>query len=856
VIYSQGRFEHHLGFFMGNPVWHIVDASGYIFRAYHALPPMNAPDGTPVNAVYGFCSMLLKLVKDVGGQHLLVVFDAKRRNFRQDLYPDYKAHRPDAPADLVPQFSLIRQAVEAMGLLPLEQEGFEADDLIATLATMLVAEGERVCILSSDKDLMQLVQPSVFMMDPLKNKIIERDQVFEKFGVYPENVIDVQALAGDSSDNIPGISGIGLKTAAELITSFGSLEALLDNAGTIAQPKRRERLLQGAAMARLSRELVRLRCDVPLSQSPQELVREVNYASFLSFLQKMAFQSLVHRLDRPDNTEKTFVYRPIQSDGDEAGFRHSILTHGLCGFVVTASGVDVCADKDSVWSLSWSQAQRILPPLFSDLGIRWVSHDVKAQMHRLRVQGLSLKTLPHDTMVMGYILAMTGQTLEAAAGQHLNHRFSNIAGEEAFLIWHVFPVLQQKLATARSMTVYETMDRPLISVLAQMEEAGIAVDTGVLSSLSQEFGAQMEQLQDRIYLQAGHPFNIGSPKQLAEVLFQEMKLTPGQKSSKTGSFSTGSDVLEALVEQGHGIAQDILDWRHYAKLKNTYTDALPQMIDEQGRIHTTFSSTVTATGRLSSSDPNLQNIPVRSVQGQKIRTAFYAPSGSVLISCDYSQIELRLLAHLADIETLQQAFHSGGDIHTVTAHHVFGVPLNDVTPAMRYRAKAVNFGMIYGITPFGLAKQLGCSKAEAKTIMDAYFARYPGIQSYMTRVLEKARQDHSITTLFGRRIPLSGLGDANPMRRAFAERAAINAPLQGAAADLIKRAMIRVAEVLKGYNAQMILQVHDELVFEVPEGEQKALLPLLVKTMEMAHLPDYVLNVPLVVDTTVGHRWG
>ncbi|MFM7630510.1 MAG: DNA polymerase I [Alphaproteobacteria bacterium] len=841
---------------MSSSVWHIVDASGYIFRAYHALPPMNAPDGTPVNAVYGFCAMMLKLLKDVGGQHVLVVFDAKRRSFRQDLYPDYKAHRPDAPADLVPQFSLIRQAVEAMGLLPLEQEGFEADDLIATLATALVAEGERVCIVSSDKDLMQLVQPAVFMMDPLKNKKIERDQVFEKFGVYPERVVDVQALAGDSSDNIPGISGIGLKTAAELITSFGSLDALLDNAHTITQPKRRERLQEGASMARLSRDLVRLRCDVPLSHPPQDLVRAVNYASFVPFLQTLAFQSLVHRLPAVDAAEKTFAYRSVVSDGDEDALKHTLQTHGLCSFVVTSSGIELCADKETVWALSPSQAQMILPPLFSDPSIRWVSHDAKAQMHRLRPWGLPIKTLPHDTMVMGYILTMTGQTLQATAEQHLNHRWGGVAGEEAFVMWHLFFVLQQKLAAARSMTVYETMDRPLIPVLAQMEDDGIAVDTSVLSSLSQEFGAQMQQLQDRIYLQAGHPFNIGSPKQLSEVLFQEMKLTSGQKSAKTGALSTGSDVLEALVEQGHSIAQDILDWRHYAKLKNTYTDALPQMIDERGRIHTTFSSTVTATGRLSSSDPNLQNIPVRSTQGQKIRTAFYAPPQSVLISCDYSQIELRLLAHLANIETLQQAFSSGEDIHTMTAHHVFGVPLNDVTPAMRYRAKAVNFGMIYGITPFGLARQLGCSKAEAKTIMDAYFARYPGIQHYMTSVLEKARLDNSITTLFGRRIPLFGLGDANPARRAFAERAAINAPLQGTAADLIKRAMIRVAEVLNGYQAKMILQVHDELVFEVPEHEQKVLLPLLVKTMETAHLPDYGLNVPLVVDATVGSRWG
>ncbi len=841
---------------MSSSVWYIVDASGYIFRAYHALPPMNAPDGTPVNAVYGFCAMMLKLLKDVGGQHVLVVFDAKRHTFRQDVYPAYKAHRPDAPEDLVPQFSLIRQAVEAMGLLPLEQEGFEADDLIATLATALVAEGQRVCIVSSDKDLMQLVQPDIFMMDPLKNKKIEREQVFEKFGVYPERVVDVQALAGDSSDNIPGISGIGLKTAAELITSFGSLDALLDNAHTIAQPKRRERLQEGAAMARLSRDLVRLRRDVPLSHPPQDLVREVNYASFIPFLQTLAFQSLVHRLPVIDAAEKMFSYRPVVSDDDEEALIHTLHTHGLCGFMVTSSGVDLCADQETVWALAISQAQKILPPLFADTSIRWVSHDVKAQMHKLRSWGLFIKTLPHDTMIMGYILTMKGQTLQTTAEQYLNHRWGELAGEEAWVIWHLFFALQKTLATERSMMIYEAMDRPLIPVLAQMEDDGIAVDTSVLSALSQEFGAQMQQLQDRIYLQAGHPFNIGSPKQLSEVLFQEMKLASGPKSAKTGALSTGSDVLEALVEQGHSIAQDILDWRHYAKLKNTYTDALPQMIDEHGRIHTTFSSTVTATGRLSSSDPNLQNIPVRSAQGQKIRTAFYAPPKSVLISCDYSQIELRLLAHLANIETLQQAFSSGEDIHTMTAHHVFGVPLNDVTPAMRYRAKAVNFGMIYGITPFGLARQLGCSKAEAKSIMDAYFARYPGIQHYMTSVLENARLEHSVTTLFGRRIPLFGLGDANPARRAFAERAAINAPLQGTAADLIKRAMIRVSQILNAYQAKMILQVHDELVFEVPEHEQKALLPLLVKTMETAHCPDYSLKVPLVVDTTVGTRWG
>ena len=839
-------------------LWHIVDASGYIFRAYHALPPMNATDGTPVNAVYGFCSMMLKLLQDMQAERLLIVFDSGRQTFRQKIYTEYKAHRPDAPDDLIPQFPLIRQAVEAMGLIAIESTGFEADDIIATLATQISNTGDKVCIVSSDKDLMQLINDNIYLLDPIKNKNINREQVFEKFGVYPEMVIDVQSLAGDSSDNIPGISGIGIKTAAELINQFGSLEKLLQNAQAITQNKRRERIIDGAEMARISKQLVTLRHDTPLPDTANNLIHNINYDSFFVFLQKLGFKSLVNRINLSNATSSTINinYHVINNDEKISKCTDKIFEHGICAIASNDIGIELCCENDQVFFIKNELINNTLIAVLNDKNITYIGHNIKKDMHRLWQYGIRLNA-PHDTMALCYTVGMHNYDVKTAAAHYLDNNFTGQNGEEISLILKLFSLLYQKVASAKLMQVYETIDRHLIPILFKMEQAGICVDKNVLATLSHDFGIQITDLQHRIYQHAGQSFNIASPKQMAEVLFDKLKLPHSKKNSKSGAFSTNSDVLEDLAGQGHTIATEILAWRQYAKLKNTYTDALPPLINQHtGRIHTTFSATTTATGRLSSTDPNLQNIPIRSVEGQKIRTAFHAKDGHVLVCCDYSQIELRLLAHLAEVEALQNAFRNCDDIHRITAHHVFDIPLSLITKEMRYRAKAINFGIIYGITAFGLAKQLGCSKAEAKNIIDTYFNRYNGIQTYMDSVLENARKNNSITTIFKRVCPISGLNDSNPARRAFAERAAMNAPLQGSAADLIKIAMIKVDRFLQNHQTKLLLQVHDELIFEVPISEQETIIKPIINIMETAHLPEYPLSVPIVVDYKVGYRWG
>jgi DNA polymerase-1 len=918
---------------------YLVDGSGYIFRAYHALPPMTRSDGTPVNAVYGFTSMLMKLVDDSDAEFLAVVFDSARETFRNEIYRDYKANRPDPPEDLIPQFALIRDAVRAFGLPCLEKPGFEADDLIATYAKNALAEGHTVTIVSSDKDLMQLVRPGVSMMDPMKGTVIGPDQVQERFGVPPDKVVEVQALAGDSTDNVPGVPGIGVKTAAELINRYGDLENLLAHAEEISQPKRRERLMENAELARISRRLVRLRDDVPVD-APLEMMelKEPDPGALLGFLEAQEFKSLYarvrgrlaeegHLVDHVTETAqkakpRTGGYALVQDEKTLRRWIDAALVQGMvavdtettsldalradlvgvslalaepvdgaraCYIPVghtapaTQGALDLAGDggggnDGAPKQIDRKRALAALAPMLGDRSVLKVLHNAKYDSEVFARYGVDV-TPVDDTMLLSYVLdaGAHGHGMDELAELHLGHstikydavtgtgkarisfarvaldKATDYAAEDADVTLGLWRVLRPRLVSEHLAGVYETIERPLLPVLEDMERAGIKVDATELRRLSAEFDRRIAGIGVEIHRLAGREFNIGSPKQLGEVLFDEMGLAGGRKG-KTGAYATGADVLEGLAAQGHDLPQRVLDWRQLAKLKSTYTDALVGQIDPAtGRVHTSYAQAVASTGRLSSTDPNLQNIPIRTEEGRKIRHAFIAEKGHVLLSADYSQIELRLLAHVAGIDALKQAFSDGADIHAMTASEVFGVPVKGMEPSVRNRAKAINFGIIYGISPFGLARQLGIAQGEARAYIDAYFRRYPGVQDYMERARDFARKHGFVTTLFGRRIHVPGIHDKNPARRNFMERAAINAPLQGAAADIIKRAMIRIPDALAGakVSARMLLQVHDELVFEVPDAEAERTAAAVKRTMEgAAHL-----SVPLVCDIGTGPSW-
>ena len=923
---------------------YLVDGSGYIFRAYHALPPMTRADGTPVNAVYGFTAMLMKLVDDSDAEYLAVIFDSARETFRNQIYKDYKANRPEPPEDLIPQFGLIREAVRAFGLPCLEKPGYEADDLIATYAKNAVEAGHSVTIVSSDKDLMQLVRPGVAMMDPMKGTMIGVDQVKERFGVPPEKVIDVQALAGDSTDNVPGVPGIGVKTAAELINEYGDLDNLLAHASEIKQPKRRERLIENAELARISRQLVRLKDDVPVDE-PLEVftLKEPDPGALLAFLEQQEFKSLLarvrarlaeegHLVDHVTETKQqskpdTAGYALVQDEAALQSWVDAAMRQGVVAVDTETTSLDalraelvgvslalvepvngaracyipvghVAPGSQGALDLSGDgagdggkgraggapkqidrkRAVAILKPMLEDRGVLKVLHNVKYDSEVLGSYGVAI-TPCDDTMLLSYVLdgGAHGHGLDELAELHLSHstiKYDDVTGtgkgrisfaevplekardyaaEDADVTIGLWRTLKPRLVAEHMAAVYETIERPLLPVLETMERTGIKVDAQELRRLSGDFDKRIAAIGEEIFRLAGHEFNIGSPKQLGEVLFDEMSLQGGKKG-KTGAYATGADVLEALALQGHDLPQRVLDWRQLSKLKSTYTDTLVTQIDPAtGRVHASYAQAVASTGRLSSTDPNLQNIPVRTEEGRKIRHAFIAEKGHVLLSADYSQIELRLLAHVADIEALKHAFRDGADIHAMTASEVFGVPVKGMDPQVRNRAKAINFGIIYGISPFGLARQLGIAQGEARAYIDAYFKRYPGVQAYMESAREFARKHGFVTTLFGRRIHVPGIHDKNPARRNFMERAAINAPLQGAAADIIKRAMIRIPDALAGakLDARMLLQVHDELVFEVPEAQVEATSKAVKKTMESAaHL-----SVPLVCDIGVGPNW-
>lgn len=882
---------------------HLVDGSGYIFRAYYALPPLTSPNGTPVGAVYGFCNMLHRLIEKVDGNRLLVIFDAGRRTFRQDIYPDYKAHRAPPPDDLIPQFSLIREACEAFGVPSVELPGFEADDLLAAYAKASINCGDKTQIISADKDLMQLLRPGVTMWDPMKNRPIDEQVVFEKFGVTPDKVIDVQALCGDSSDNIPGIPGFGPKTSAELIQTFGSLENLLENISEVKQPRRRDLLTQHAELARISKRLVTLDDNAPLPIEYTEIAPvNTDFERRDLFLKELGFLSLMKRLQLSDaNTNSRREEYTCIKDMDmlkqwvdqasEAGkividCETTSLNAMQAKLVGVALGVPVgagykaayipFAHQESTQQIPLDVAKILLQQLFSNPAIMKIGHNLKYDLLVLRQHGFEVNTLD-DTMLMSYVLhaGEHGHSMDELALKYLNRTtitFADVAGkgkaqktfdmieipvatnyaaEDAEITGLLCNHFKPELSTNQVSSVYELTEKPLIPVIVAMEEAGICVNANWLNHLGQEFSQKMTSLAQEIYALAGHEFNVASPAQLGEILFEKHQM-PGAKKTKTGSYSTDVDVLEKLVAQGFDLPKKVLEWRALAKLNSTYVEGLLKAINPAtGRVHTSYSMVGAATGRLSSSDPNLQNIPIKSEDGRKIRQAFIARPGHKLVSLDYSQIELRLLAHFADVPTLQDAFLKGEDIHTRTACDVFGVTSDQVDTALRRRAKTINFGIIYGISAFGLAKQLGVSNQEASQMINAYFERYPGIDAYIRNSQRQAREQGYVLTLMGRKVYTPGILDKNAMLRQFAERQATNAPLQGSNADIIKRAMIKIHTFLKPYQAKLLLQVHDELVFEIPDSELNEIVPKLKEIMENITQ----LKVPLVVGVGIGENW-
>lgn len=914
---------------------YLIDGSGFIFRAYHALPPLNRPDGTPVNAVLGFCNMMVRLLQDKHAHHVAVIFDAARKNFRNDIYPAYKAHRPPAPDDLIPQFPLIRDATRAFALPCIELEGFEADDLIATYARLAHADGMNVVIVSSDKDLMQLIRDGVVMMDPIKQTELGPAAVMEKFGVPPDRVIDVQALCGDAVDNVPGVPGIGVKTAAQLIAEYGDLETLLARTDTIKQPKRRETLEQNAESARLSKKLVRLDDHVPPPVPLSDLkIRDLQMPDLPTFLEAQGFKSLMARLhvsplraavSSDQNTPPAFPDRPLESRAGPEKTEYTTIntldvlrawialsmaagivavdteTTGLTPAAVDLVGISLSCqpgraayiplghrrsgdlfghdENRALPQLPIDVVMRELKPLLEDPGVLKVGHNIKFDLQMFYPYNIEIAPVD-DTMLMSYALDGTAHShaMDEIARDFLGHtnisyndvtgtgknritfdqvpidRATLYAAEDADITLRFYHLFKPRLVPEHMVRVYEDIERPLIPVVAHMEYTGVRVDLDVLKSLSHDFGTQLQVLEGQIHNLAGHDFNVQSPKQLGAVLFDEMGLT-GAGKTKTGDWSTSSDILEDLAAQGHDIVQRVLDYRGLAKLKSTYTDALQEQINPRtGRIHTSYALALTSTGRLSSSDPNLQNIPIRTDDGRKIRKAFVADPGSQLVSVDYSQIELRLVAEIAGIAALKQAFIDGTDIHAVTASQVFGVPLDQMTSEIRRQAKAINFGIIYGISGYGLAKQLGVDAGTANAYIKQYFARFPELSAYFTAAKDEARKNGFVRTWFGRKCTIAGIGDKNGARRAFAERQAINAPIQGTAADLMKRAMAQVPQALKdaGLQSRLLLQVHDELVLEARDDEAEETALVVKRVMEQVS----PFKVPVIAEAGIGQNWG
>ncbi|RCS24908.1 DNA polymerase I [Phyllobacterium salinisoli] len=974
----------------------LVDGSGYIFRAYHALPPLTRKsDGLPIGAVSGFCNMLWKLLKDarntdvgVVPTHFAVIFDYSSKTFRNTIYPEYKANRSAPPEDLIPQFGLIRQATKAFNLPCIEKEGYEADDLIATYARLAVEAGGDVTIVSSDKDLMQLVNGKVSMYDGMKDKQISVPEVIEKWGVPPEKMIDLQSLTGDSTDNIPGIPGIGPKTAAQLLGEYGDLDTLLARASEIKQQKRRENIIAFTEQARLSRQLVTLKKDTPIDVGLEALVLEPQDGpKLIGFLKAMEFTSLTRRVAETTGTDAAEIEPvPVETQWGAQAHGPDMETRGLPGISPSPASKDgvvslvdgelpgsaeggmtpadlaksradaalaekidttayVCI-RDLATLQQWideatengivafdtetnslfpmeaeliglslalapgraayvplahksgagdllgggmvenqiplDQALAALKPMLEDGAVLKIAQNMKFDWLLMHRYGIDVAPFD-DTMLISYALdaGPGGHGMDSLSERWLGHktihykevagsgksavsfdmvdieRATAYAGEDADVTLRLWRVLKPRLAAEGAASVYERLERPLVTVLARMEARGISVDRQILSRLSGDLAQSAAAIEDEIYKLAGERFNIGSPKQLGDILFGRMGF-PGGSKTKTGQWSTSAQALEDLAATGHELPRKIVDWRQLTKLKSTYTDALPGYINrETKRVHTCYAMAATSTGRLSSSDPNLQNIPIRTAEGRKIRTAFIAEPGNRLISADYSQIELRVLAHVADIPQLKHAFAEGMDIHAMTASEMFGVPVKDMPSEVRRRAKAINFGIIYGISAFGLANQLSIPREEAGQYIRTYFQRFPGIRDYMEATKAFAREHGYVETIFGRRAHYPEIRSSNPQMRAFNERAAINAPIQGAAADIIRRAMIRMDDALAEarLSARMLLQVHDELVFEAPENEVEDTIPVVRRIMENAAMPAVSLSVPLQVDARAAQNW-
>jgi DNA polymerase-1 len=917
---------------------HLIDGSAYIFRAYHALPPLTRKsDGLPVGAVAGFCNILFRYVERNSGPdaatHLAVIFDHSSKTFRNDIYPLYKANRPEPPEDLRPQFPLTREATRAFSIPCIEKEGYEADDIIATLSCQAREAGGRVTIVSSDKDLMQLIGAGVEMMDPMKNKRIGPDEVFEKFGVGPERVVDVQALSGDSVDNVPGAPGIGLKTAALLIQEFGDVETLLARAGEIPQQKRRESLQDNAEQIRISKRLVQLDCHTPLDFTLESLeLQPPAPEKLVEFLNLMEFRTLTRRVSeamgvatppavidpQPEALPTSpvalgFDYSAYEGIRSMAALDHWInhirdighvavdtettsldeMRAELVGISLSVEAGHACyiplghrrgagdlfgSDALSEGQLPAEAVLKALKPVLEDESILKIGQNMKYDAKIFARNGINVAPID-DTMLMSSAMfaGLHSHGMDTLSDRYLNHQpipikslmgsgktqvtFDRVAiddaikyaAEDADITLRLWQKFKPMLHKAHVTTVYETLERPLVPVLAQMEMHGIQVDRDTLSRMSNAFAQKMAGLEAEIQEAAGQPFNVGSPKQLGEILFDKLGLSGGEKG-KTGAYATGADVLEDLATEHH-LPALVLDWRQLAKLKSTYTDALQDHINpETGRVHTSYSITGAVTGRLSSTDPNLQNIPVRTEEGRRIREAFVAPKGRVLVSLDYSQIELRILAHIADIPALKQAFREGLDIHAMTASEMFSVPLDQMTSEVRRQAKAINFGVIYGISGFGLARNLRIPRAEAQGFIDRYFERFPGIKGYMDATIKGAQEKGYVETLFGRKIHTPEINAKGP-GAGFARRAAINAPIQGTAADVIRRAMIRMPAAIHGLDAKMLLQVHDELLFEVAEADVDRLVRIAKQVMEGAADPAVELSVALTVESGTGANW-
>ncbi|WP_353216956.1 DNA polymerase I [Sandarakinorhabdus sp.] len=911
---------------------YLVDGSGFIFRAYHRLPPLTNPEGTPVGAVYGFTAMLWKLIAELNRAeaptHLAVVLDAGSHTFRNEMYDGYKAHRPPPPEDLVPQFPLIRDAVRAFSVPCFEQAGMEADDIIASYALAARAAGMNVTIVSSDKDLMQLIGLGINMLDTMKNQLIDRAEVIEKFGVPPEQVGEVLALMGDSADNIPGVKGVGPKTAAELITAYGSVEGVIANIDAIKKPKLKETLAASVDMARLSRELVRLKDDLPLPAPLDALtLNEPPHAPLAAFLTKHGFRAmlaklgssgasgpapdlhrpLVAKVAQPDIAFTPADYETVttldrldwwiaeatrigavavdtettgtdQMRCDLVGISLATVPGKACYIPLAhGSGEGMFATRPP--QLAMADVIARLNPLLADPGVLKIGQNLKYDLIVLARHGVPLLSPYDDTMLLSYALdaGRWNHGMDDLSARHLGHtpiaykdvakglksfaevdlaRATEYAAEDADVTLRLWQGFRRRLWQEQVTTIHETVDRALLPVIAAMEMAGIKVDRAELVRLSAAYEIEINRLEGEIHELAGGPFTIGSPKQLGEILFDRLGYKGGKKSSKTGAWTTDASELERLAEDGAPIAQKVIDWRQHSKLKSTYTDALQQQINPQtDRVHTNFHLAATSTGRLSSNDPNLQNIPIRTELGRRIRHAFVAAPGNVIMAADYNQIELRLVAHIADVPELKAVYAEGGDVHALTAREVFG----EVTRDTRARAKTINFSIIYGISAFGLAARLGIDRSEAARYIDLYFSRFPGIRNYMAETIAFAKEAGFVTTLFGRKCHAPLILSKNQGERQFSERAVVNARVQGTAADIIKRAMVQMPGALRDaglIGTRMLLQVHDELVFEVPEAEVEAVQPVIRAVMAHAHRPLVDLSVPLGVEIGHGASWG